>query len=82
VLVEAHDEWQVHTERRYLSQHSMALLAKKTTEEAAKPELLTTRSQQLTRTVSRNSTTQRDAAFGGALPGGVDHRVRSSAIGL
>ena len=42
VLVEAHDAWQVRAERRYLSEHSMALLAKKTTEEMAKPELLTT----------------------------------------
>jgi transposase-like protein len=41
VLVEAHDEWQVTAERRYLSEHSMALLAKTTTEEVAKPELMT-----------------------------------------
>ena len=41
VLVEAHDEWQVSAERRYLSERSMALLAKKTTEEVAKPELMT-----------------------------------------
>ncbi|MGN6130812.1 MAG: IS256 family transposase [Nocardioidaceae bacterium] len=40
VLVEAHDEWQVGTERRYLSEGSMALLTK-TTEEVAKPELMT-----------------------------------------
>jgi putative transposase len=31
VLVEAHDEWQVSAERRYLSERSMALLAKKAT---------------------------------------------------
>ncbi len=30
VLVEAHDEWQVTAERRYLSERSMALLTKKT----------------------------------------------------
>jgi putative transposase len=41
VLVEAHDEWQVSAERRYLSERSMALLAEKTTEEVAKPELMT-----------------------------------------
>ena len=41
VLVEAHDEWQVSAERRYLSERSMALLATKTTEEVAKPELMT-----------------------------------------
>ena len=40
VLIEAHDEWQV-AERRYLSEGSMALLAEKTTEEVAKPELMT-----------------------------------------
>jgi hypothetical protein len=44
VLVEAHDEWQVATERRYLSERSMTLLtARKTSdgEEVAKPELMT-----------------------------------------
>ena len=41
VLVEAHDEWQVTAERRYLSERSMALLANKPTEEVAKPELMT-----------------------------------------
>src|SRR4051794_14380149 len=43
VLVEAHDEWQVTAERRYLSEHSMELITgpKKTDEEVAKPELLT-----------------------------------------
>jgi putative transposase len=41
VLVEAHDEWQVSAERRYLSEHSMAQLAKKPTQEVAKPELMT-----------------------------------------
>jgi putative transposase len=43
VLVEAHDEWQVTAERRYLSEHSMELVtgAKKTAEEVAKPELMT-----------------------------------------
>lgn len=41
VLVDAHDEWQVTTERRCLSEHSMAKLAAKTTEEVAKPELMT-----------------------------------------
>jgi transposase-like protein len=42
VLVEAHDEWQVG-ERRYLSEGSMALLAKQTAspEEVATPALLT-----------------------------------------
>jgi transposase-like protein len=41
VLVEAHDEWQVSAERRYLSERSMALVATKTDEEVAKPELMT-----------------------------------------
>jgi putative transposase len=41
VLVEAHDEWQVTAERRYLSERSMALLATKTAKEVAKPELMT-----------------------------------------
>jgi putative transposase len=41
VLVEAHDEWQVSAERRYLSEHSMTLLTDKTREEVAKPELMT-----------------------------------------
>jgi putative transposase len=44
VLVEAHDEWQVTAERRYLSEASMALLLPKSLdnhEEVAKPELLT-----------------------------------------
>jgi putative transposase len=41
VLVEAHDEWQVSAERRYLSERSMALVAGKTDEEVAKPELMT-----------------------------------------
>jgi transposase-like protein len=44
VLVEAHDEWQVTAERRYLSEHSMALVTDKTTDdqrEVAKPELMT-----------------------------------------
>ena len=41
VLVEAHDEWQVTAERRYLSEHSMAQLAKTKTGEVAKPELMT-----------------------------------------
>jgi hypothetical protein len=42
VLIEAHDEWQVG-ERRYLSEESMALLAKPaaTPEEVATPALLT-----------------------------------------
>ena len=43
VLVEAHDEWQV-SDRRYLSEGSMALLNSKPTddtEEVAKPELMT-----------------------------------------
>jgi putative transposase len=38
VLVEAHDECQVTAERRYLSEHSMAQLAEKSTEEVAKPD--------------------------------------------
>ena len=29
VLVEAHDEWQVTAERRYLSEHSLAQLAER-----------------------------------------------------
>jgi putative transposase len=44
VLVKAHDEWQVTAERRYLSEHSMAQLPKKTNEkneEVAKPDLMT-----------------------------------------
>ncbi len=41
VLVEAHDEWQVSAERRYLSEGSMALLTKTDTKEVAKPELMT-----------------------------------------
>jgi hypothetical protein len=43
VLVEAHDEWQV-SDRRYLSESSMALLHDQPTEhdkEVAKPELMT-----------------------------------------
>jgi putative transposase len=42
VLVEAHDDWQVG-ERRYLSEGSMALLARQTAtpEELATPALLT-----------------------------------------
>ena len=41
VLVEAHDEWQVTSDRRYLSERSMEQLNKKTEEEVAKPELMT-----------------------------------------
>ena len=42
VLVEAHDEWQVSAERRYLSERSMALRRHaRRTEEVAKPELMT-----------------------------------------
>ena len=44
VLVEAHDEWQVSAERRYLSETSMAVIAPKTSNdetEVAKPELMT-----------------------------------------
>jgi transposase-like protein len=41
VLVEAHDEWQVSAERRYLSERSMALVANRSKEEVAKPELMT-----------------------------------------
>jgi len=43
VLVETHDEWQVATERRYLSERSMALLTDKTSNpgEVAKAELMT-----------------------------------------
>ena len=41
VLVEAHDEWQVTAERRYLSERSMALVTDHKTEEVAKPELMT-----------------------------------------
>ena len=40
-LVEAQDEWQVTTERRYLSERSVALVATKTPDELAKPELMT-----------------------------------------
>jgi hypothetical protein len=41
VLVEAHDEWQV-SDRRYLSEGSMALLTRlaNTTEEVAQPALI------------------------------------------
>lgn len=41
--MEAHDEWQVTAERRYLSEHSMDLItgAKSTDKEVAKPELMT-----------------------------------------
>jgi transposase-like protein len=41
VLVEAHDEWQVSAERRYLSERSMVLLTTRNTQEVAKHELLT-----------------------------------------
>jgi hypothetical protein len=41
VLVEAHNEWQVTAVRRYPSEQSMAKSAEKTTEEVAKPELMT-----------------------------------------
>jgi hypothetical protein len=43
VLVEAHDEWQVSAERRYLSEHSMELITGTNNfdEEVAKPELMT-----------------------------------------
>ena len=41
VLVEAHDEWQVSAERRYLSERSMALVANRSDEEVAKAELMT-----------------------------------------
>ena len=43
VLVEAHDEWQVTAERRYLSEHSMELITGTNNfdEEVAKPELMT-----------------------------------------
>src|SRR6476660_7706344 len=41
VLVEAHDEWQVSAERRYLSERSMALLTTRNTQEVAKTELMT-----------------------------------------
>ena len=64
VLVEAPDEWQVAAERRYLSERSMALLTQDKTREVAKPELMTAWSEPLTRTVSRNSTTQRDVTRG------------------
>ena len=40
ILLEQHEEWQ-YGERRYLSEHSMAQLAKKETQEVAKPELMT-----------------------------------------
>ena len=41
VLVEAHDEWQVTADRRYLSEASMALLNTKAEKGVAKPELMT-----------------------------------------
>ncbi len=42
VLVEAHDEWQVSAERRYLSEGSMALIAPKPNPDGvAKTELMT-----------------------------------------
>ena len=80
VLVEAHDEWQVTAERRYLSERSMALVTEKNTnnqEEVAKPELMTASSEPLTRTVSRNSTTQRDVTLGQRCldPSGTKFRV-------
>jgi putative transposase len=40
VLIESHDEWQV-SDRRYLSEGSMALLSTPTKEEVATPELMT-----------------------------------------
>jgi hypothetical protein len=42
MLVEAHDEWQVTAERRYLSERSMALLTAENNvdTEGAKPELM------------------------------------------
>jgi putative transposase len=40
VLIESHDEWQV-SDRRYLSEGSMALLSTPTEEEVATPELMT-----------------------------------------
>ena len=42
VLVEAHDEWQVTADRRYLSEPPWgALLNAKNEKEVAKPELMT-----------------------------------------
>jgi putative transposase len=41
MLREAHDEWQVASERRYLSEGSMAALTKTDDQEVAKPELMT-----------------------------------------
>jgi putative transposase len=43
-VVEAHDEWQVTAERRYLSERSMALLSvpePNESKEVARPELMT-----------------------------------------
>jgi mutator family transposase len=63
ILVEAHDEWQV-TERRYLSEGSMALLDSTPADpkEVATPALLTAWSAPLplTSTVKITYTTQRD----------------------
>ena len=64
VLVETHDEWQV-SERRYLSEGSMALLNPTTTdaEEVAPPALLTAWSAPLAdpHTMKISYTTRRDA---------------------
>ena len=68
VLIEQHDEWEAG-ERRYFSEASMLELAGTNTTAQTPvegvtpiPELTAAESNQLTCTVSRNSTTQRDAA--------------------
>jgi putative transposase len=64
VLVEAHDEWQV-SDRRYLSEGSMALLTPTTKEVAPSPTAAGIDSPTLTRTPPRSYTTPRDIT---ALP--------------
>jgi hypothetical protein len=60
VLVEAHDEWQ-GSDRRYLSEGSMAQLDRRPAEKVSTPELVPAWSApMLTRTVKITSTTPRD----------------------
>ena len=61
VLVEAHDEWQV-SDRRYLSEGSMALLTA-TTKEVTPPSSCRHRLLTLTRTAVATYTTPRDVTF-------------------
>ena len=89
VLIEQHDEWEAG-ERRYFSEASMLELAtmnnpiESPDEEVILPELAAAQLKQLTRTVSRNSTTQRDvthAASCGPLAG-PDWLRRSEGLGV